>query len=473
MRNRPLHDALRDFALEAASVLSADLDGGANLEFEVDEEPGGRSILYRYRPLTARFIAERWPRLRALPTREPAAHALGAGAEGWLRTRGASGDDPEPALRAMLERLWEEATGFDFPEERFERVYGEVERTLYQGAMRAEIVAPMPGVRIADERIDLGGGLSLRRGDGSDVPAEALWPHGLERPGGAPSTLCVLERELGAGADLPLTEARARFRRLLSALRLWGSGALSLGPVGWARTNTGAWRSFPLPASGPGRGEPWTLRAGEGEELCALLEVVGRSRYGGAVGWAVGRFEMGCERASDAEALSDYLLALDALLDGGSDLGRATLSLRMAALCADERDRRAVQRRVELAFSLERFLIGGGNGETYLEEVGSESPRVLVLEIEEHLRAILRDVLCGYLDADLRSAADDVLLESAEPIDIRARDLRAGRAWPAPVPGDLEPHGSDRVPASAVVSEDSGVTGCEEWASGDDFSAPA
>lgn len=475
MRNRALHDALRDFALEAASLLSGDLDSGADLEFEVDEEPGRRApVLYSYRPLTGRFIDERWPALRALATREPAERALGAGAEGYLRTRGAYADDAEPALRAMLERLWEESTSFAFPEERFERVYAEVESTLYRSAMCVEIVAPLPGLALAEHRIDLGGGLSLRRGEGADAPPEALWPHALERRGDDPSVLCVLERDLSAGADLPLDEARSRFRRIATVLRLWGAGALSVGPVGWARVNGGTWRSFPLPPSGTGRGGALTLDAGEGEELGALLDALAHSRPGGAVAWAVARFEMGCERAGDGEALSDYLLALEALLDGGSDLGRATLSLRMAALCADEHDRRAVQRRVELAFALERFLVGGGNDEAYLEEVGSDSPRTVVLEIEEHLRAILRDVICGYLDTDLRSAADDVLLESSEPIEIRARDLRVREEPPEPRPladehaGDARflryGHGHHHLDEA---SDEDGVTPSEEWAADD------
>jgi hypothetical protein len=47
-----------------------------------------------------------------------------------------------------------------------------------------------------------------------------------------------------------------------------------------------------------------------------------------------------------------------------------------------------------------------------------------VLEVEESVRALLRDVLCGYLDADLKHAADDILLRSSEPVEIHARDNR-------------------------------------------------
>jgi hypothetical protein len=44
--------------------------------------------------------------------------------------------------------------------------------------------------------------------------------------------------------------------------------------------------------------------------------------------------------------------------------------------------------------------------------------------VENSLRALLRDVLCGFLDPDLKSAADDILLRSAEPFEIEARDTR-------------------------------------------------
>src|SRR3954469_22588533 len=86
MRNRALHDALRAFALEAAALLLEDQRAGAELEFDVDEEPRRRgAVLYRYRPLTERFIRERWDRLPALPPRQHLTRAGGgrASARGW------------------------------------------------------------------------------------------------------------------------------------------------------------------------------------------------------------------------------------------------------------------------------------------------------------------------------------------------------------------------------------------------------
>ncbi len=117
MRNRVLHDALRDFALESASLLTDDLRGGAEVEFDVTSEASGRGpVLYRYKPRIEAFIAERWPRLRELPACARASGELGAGATMWLRVNGMRGEQAEPALRAMLERLYEDATSFGFPE---------------------------------------------------------------------------------------------------------------------------------------------------------------------------------------------------------------------------------------------------------------------------------------------------------------------------------------------------------------------
>ena len=68
MRNRELHDALRDFALESAKLLRDDQVHGAEVQFDLDEGSGSGAILYHYRPLTSEYIGERWHRLRLLPS---------------------------------------------------------------------------------------------------------------------------------------------------------------------------------------------------------------------------------------------------------------------------------------------------------------------------------------------------------------------------------------------------------------------
>jgi hypothetical protein len=465
MRNRLLHDALRDFALEAAALLTDELRGGAEIEFDVTSEGGRRGpALYRYEPRTKAFIGERWEQLRALPTCARAREELGAGAALWLRVNGApagvNGEQADPALRAMLERLYEDATSFGFPEERFERVYGEVETTLYHDAVHARVVAPVLGAAIGVDRIELASGLTLVRGDSVDAPPEAVWP---EDGDGEPAVLCVLERDVPVDEGIQAADAEARFQAVVTALRLWAPGVVGLGAPGWRRADEGSWQPVPLGGGGDAVGgeRTWVLPAGEEAGLRDFFAAVSEAQPPRTVAWALGRFEMGCERARDAEALSDYLLALRALLDATSDAGEASLALRVAALCAEEGRRRHVQRRVEAAIALERVVMGGAARHE------GDPPHELVAEVEGHLRALLRDVLCGYLDPDLKSVADDILLEQTpEPfVEIKARDLRKE---PEQETSELEPV---EVPAQTTLA---GVTESADWAGDDpeDYSAP-
>lgn len=417
MRNRELHDALRAFALETAALLRDDQNAGAEIEFDLEEgaRRGGPS-LYNYRPLTAKFVAERWPRLRLLPTCERATAALGSGAAAYLRVNGLRGAEAEPALRAMLERLYEDATDLSFPEERFERVYVEVERTLYERSQPATVLTPVHGLTLEADRVELGHGLALVRGARTDAPDDALWGDPAGRGGQdsdrrEPNALLTLTRDVSPDDAPPLAEARERFARVLTGLRLWKPGGVALSAVGWRRTGEGVWQPFELEPSGVPRGETWVLDEEEGADLCQFLAAIDRSRPSGSVAWALARFEMGCGRRREAEALSDYLLGLRALLERGPEGSGAGLALRTAVLCAEEGARRGVQRRVELAQALERLVMGDPPDDDYMDAIGGDSPRTLVDEVERHLRALLRDVLCGYLDPDLRALSDDLLLE--------------------------------------------------------------
>ena len=244
--------------------------------------------------------------------------------------------------------------------------------------------------------------------------------------------LCVLERDAPLDVGIPAAEAAERFGELVTALRLWGPGFVSLGAPGWMRHDDGRWQPLALGTGAPAAIGPSHLLAHAEEEafrefFAALAEAPPAPRR---VAWALRRFELGCERARDDEALSDYLLALRALLDGEG------LALRLAALCAEEGRRKEVQRRVEAAVVLEREVMDGAPG------VDLAGP--LVAEVESHLRALLRDLLCGYLDTDLRAIADDILLETpaAPAEEIRVRDLREPEpsrarspSWSRPAPG--------------------------------------
>ena len=115
---------------------------------------------------------------------------------------------------------------------------------------------------------------------------------------------------------------------------------------------------------------------------------------------------MGCERLAPCEALTDYLLALRALLEPeGPASGR--LAQRLAVICAAPQERAALAQRVAGAIKLEGDVISGMAS----DEHGVSG---LVDELGEHLRAILRDALCGHLESDLCAVADDLLAEAAQ-----------------------------------------------------------
>jgi hypothetical protein len=348
-------------------------------------------------------------------------------------------------------------------------------------------------VAIEADRIDLGEGLSLVRGEIADAPAEAVYP---ENGDGEPAVLCVLERDVTAEDGISANEAERRFTAVVSALRLWAPGRIGLGAPGWRSTDGGPWQPLPFGGGSTAPAGDWFLPSGEEAGLREFFSAIERADPPQHVAWARARFEMGCERASDADALSDYLLGLRALLDATSDAGEASLALRVAALCAEEGRRRLVQRRVESAIALERFVMGGGP-RSWPE---GDAPVELVAEVEGHLRAMLRDVICGYLDSDLKGIADDILLEThPEPFaeEIQARDLRreppaepitAEPALeqplrePGPLPeppraeADQDTAELEAVPASAVAVQPQldGVTESADWGFGEaeDYSAP-
>jgi hypothetical protein len=122
--------------------------------------------------------------------------------------------------------------------------------------------------------------------------------------------------------------------------------------------------------------------------------------------WALARFEMGCERSSELEALSDHLLALRALLEPEGPAS-GLLAGRLAALCATPEERAGLTRRALKAIALERDVVTGA-------AVEHASCDALVAELAGHLRAVLRDVVCGHLPPDLVRCADS-LLAAQEP----------------------------------------------------------
>ncbi len=316
----------------------------------------------------------------------------------------------DQTLETFLNCVFADRCEFGFEPVHFEAAYGELERSLYEGHCTSTVIAPVLGVALDPEtsELALGDGLSLIRGDAlADAPAEAVWGDGEE-----PHVLALLAVDQERSARPPVSIARVRFRRILTALRLFARGGYAIGPVAWTRTEAGAWRPVPIGATGRPR-LLTMIAADEEEELRAFCELVTRKLPGGGeLAWAMSRFEMGCERLAPFEALTDYLLALRALLEPeGPSSGR--LAQRLAVICAPAEGRAALAERTARAISLERAVIAG----LAASGAGVDS---LVDELSEHLRAILRDALCGHLDADVRGVADQLLAQAAEATPVPA-----------------------------------------------------
>lgn len=411
MRNRPLHQLLEAFTTDAAMQLSADTAQGAEVPFEVIEEPGARAPLYCYRPLIGAFIRERLGLLSALPTYAPAARALSLldGVDAYLREQGQrripteARERADAALRTFLGSVFAERSDFGFDPLRFDTAYEELERALYDGRCVTTVIAPLLGVALDHgiTELALGDGLSLVPGQAlENAPSDAVWGDGDE-----PNVLAVLTASEEGSTRSPVSVARMRFRRVLTALRLFERGGYALGPVAWTRLDAGAWRSVSLGGSGRPRFITF-ISADQEDELRAFCSLVTRRMpSGGELAWALARFEMGCERLAPFEALTDYLLALRALLEPeGPASGR--LAQRLAAICALPSGRTVLAERTAHAISLERAVIAG---------LAPAEPGVdaLVDELAAHLRALIRDVLCGHLESDLRAVADSLLAEAA------------------------------------------------------------
>jgi hypothetical protein len=414
VRNVLLHRLLETFTVDAAGRLSAEAASGAEMPFELAEERGsGRTPLYCYRPLTGEFIRAQMPSLAALASHGAAVRALGdcAGLDVYLAEHGVKppADEPTAArltLATFLHRVFADRSSFGFEPAFFESAYGELERALYDGHCTATVIAPALGVALAADcpELRLGDGLSLIRGDAvPGAPAEAVWGDGEQ-----PQVLALLAVDQARAELPPVAVARTRFRRLLSALRLFERGGYAVGPTGWARTESGSWRSVSIGFSGRPRLLTF-ISAAQEEELRAFCRLVSRRAPAPELAWALGRFEMGCERLDRFEALTDYLLALRALLEPeGPSSGR--LAQRLAVICARPEERADLARRTAQAVGLEAAAITGLTGAA--GEAGR--PDRIIEELAEHLRAILRDALCGHLDADLVAVADELLAEAAE-----------------------------------------------------------
>jgi hypothetical protein len=403
VRDFLLNESLRRLATEAATRFNAMVAEGEEIPFDVATDTAEDSPFYSYVPQTGRYVAERAGELRSLPSFGAAREAVvEAGvASTYLEGRGEM-VPPEPGARAerMLEvfavELFDGSSGFALDRGKLEAQVSTLDAEARSADDADVLIVPIVGLRMSMNRVQLPNGVRIVRADSIAAPVEAMRSEGMGRAAWEPQYLAVAEQGTEGAED-----ALNQLRELISVMRMFKVGGIGLGPFAFAPTGDDTWRRITTgaPATRPGG---YRLSEEEGAELADFAELLEqRPDPDSALTWAVGRFEMGCERESAMEGLSDHLLALRAVLEGHGPVG-ASLPLRASALIADESfDRIEARERVEEVLELERALMNGRMLDHAIE---------LATWIEDGARRLLRQAALGELGSDLSTTADETLI---------------------------------------------------------------
>jgi hypothetical protein len=404
VRDFLLNEALKRLAAEAATRFSTLVASGDQIPFDVAAESGDESAFYSYVPLTSRFVEERQEELRSLPSFGPAREAaIEAGvAASYLESRGESVPaDPsaraELMLTTFIAALWDGSTGFSLDRERLDSALSMLDAEARDADDAEVLLVPIVGLRMSQARLQLPHGVRIVRSDSIEAPIEAMRSEGMGRASWEPQYLAVAEQDPELGAEASLDQ----LRELISVMRMFKAGGIGLGPYAFAPTGEGCWRRLATgaPATRPGG---YRLSEEEADELVELARTLeARPDPDSALTWAVNRFELGCGRESALDGLSDYLLALRAVLEGHGPVG-ASLPMRAAALIADESlDRIEAREKVEEVLELERELMNGRSLDGAMR---------LATWAEEGVRRLLLQAALGELGNDLSATADETLI---------------------------------------------------------------
>ncbi len=295
-----IHAALRAFCLAAFAELGRETDAAGELPFVVEEHASG---FYEYRPLVRDRVLARAFWLAKLDDARIAIDELRREPAAAIFARAHAGPEPSEGralyraiLLPLLFRTAEACGGFDWEDGAFNRVYGELERSLYGATRSYTAVAPLVGLSVGAP-IEIGRGIAVRASSPDELSTR--WPEARDlvpaRFGLEPERTCVLEleREL-PGDEITPPDAPGELADAVTALRLATAAPAAAGPVVFERLD---WHPFGIrpmlgiaatePAGEPTRLDPWRGRlAGE------LLEHLGESEDDAELGEALERWEL-------------------------------------------------------------------------------------------------------------------------------------------------------------------------------------
>jgi hypothetical protein len=404
VRDFLLNESIKRLATEAATRFSSLVAMGEEIPFDVAADAGDESAFYSYVPMTGRYVVEHAEELRLLPSFAPAREAaVEAGiAAPYLEARGESvpgdpGKRAELMLITFFAELWEGSAGFALERERLEAALTTLDAESRDADEADVLIVPVVGLRMSMPRLQLPRDVRIVRADSIEAPVDAMRSEGMGRAAWEPQYLAVAEQHPGEGAEVALQQ----LRELISVMRLYKGGGIGLGPYAFAPTGEGCWRRIATGAPAT-RSGGYRLSESEADELIEFgTALEARPDPDSALTWAVGRFEMGCERATALEGLSDHMLAMRAVLEGHGPVG-ASLPLRAAALIADDSmDQVEARQRAEDLLELERATM---NGRPVMGAVA------LATWAEDSVRGLLRKAALGELGSDLSTTADEALI---------------------------------------------------------------
>jgi hypothetical protein len=300
--------------------------------------------------------------------REPAAAIYARAHDGGERSE--QNAVVQTVLLPLIVSTAEACGGFDWSDDAFERMYAELERSLFGKRRAYAAVAPVIGLG-AGAQIELGRGIRFRVAAAGELSAH--WPDAtrLLPPsfGREPDRVCVLELERPlerTEAEAP--DAPAELADAVSALRLATAAPVAAGPVLFERLD---WRPYgirptlPIAATQP-PGEPSRLDPFRGKLARDLLERISIADEDPELAEALDRWELSLF-ASEPFRSEQLREALTALLGGANGLWAATI--RSALLLGETARDRADQ--------LER-LRALGDGEPAGEATADAIRRALV-----------------------------------------------------------------------------------------------
>jgi hypothetical protein len=385
---------VRSFCLAAFAALGPEVEERGEIPFVVEEHGG----LYEYRPLLRDHVEARSYVLSQLEDARFALDELTLEPAAAIFAGGHSGEDAtadralyRTILLPTLARTAEACGGFDWEDGAFNRVYGELEQSLFGTTRLYRAAAPLVGLSIGIT-IELAQGIQVRATTLTELTArwpeaENLLPPGF---GSEPERSCALalSRELPAGETTP-PDAPAELADAVTALRLATGAPVAAGPVVFEQLDRHPFEARPMvgiAATEPG-GEPTRLDPWRGKLAADLLAKLGESEDDTALDDALERWELALFESEPlrSERLRESLAALL----GGSD-GLWAAAMRASLLVGETSHDRA-----RLIEGL-RMLARGEDGDA---ETGDTVRRAIVEAVlyddRERLLAGLDDALLG------------------------------------------------------------------------------